>query len=234
MLPPDLRELEKRLEELDARGRGGGTGQDYERAAQLQGAEPTRSRRRSSSRQGRLAGRQGHADATVTADDIAELVSKWTGIPVQRMLAGGGREAARTWRRSCTSASSARTGRSTAVARRDPPRPRGPQGPEAADRLVHLPRPDGRRQDRAGPRAGRVPVRRRGRADPPRHVRVHGEAHRRRGSSARRPATSATTRAASSPRRCGGARTASSSSTRSRRRTRTCSTRCCRSSTTAG
>ena len=35
--------------------------------------------------------------------------------------------------------------------------------------------PDRRRQDRAGPRAGRVPVRRRGRADPHRHVGVHGE-----------------------------------------------------------
>jgi ATP-dependent Clp protease ATP-binding subunit ClpB len=47
-------------------------------------------------------------------------------------------------------------------------------------------------------------------------------------------ATSATTRADSSPRRCGGGPTPSCSSTRSRRRIRTCSTRCCRSSTTGG
>ena len=60
----------------------------------------------------------------------------------------------------------------------DPPLARGPQGPEAPDRLVHLPRPLRRRQDRAGPHARRVPVRRRGRDGPDRHVRVHGEALR--------------------------------------------------------
>ena len=60
----------------------------------------------------------------------------------------------------------------------DPPRTRGDQGPEAADRLVHLPGPVGRRQDRAGAHAGRVPVRRRERDDPGRHVGVHGEARR--------------------------------------------------------
>ena len=45
--------------------------------------------------------------------------------------------------------------------RRHPPRSRRPQGPEAADRLVHLPGPDRGRQDGAGPCPGRVPVRRR-------------------------------------------------------------------------
>ena len=59
-----------------------------------------------------------------------------------------------------------------------PPDPRRPEGPEAPERLVHLPRPDRRREDRAGQDAGRVPLRRRGRADPARHERVHGEAHR--------------------------------------------------------
>ncbi len=52
------------------------------------------------------------------------------------------------------------------------------------------------RQDRAGPHAGRVPLRRRGGDDPDRHVRVHGEA-RGRVWSVRLRATSATTRAAS-------------------------------------
>ena len=53
-----------------------------------------------------------------------------------------------------------------------------------------------------------------------------------RGSSARRPGTSATTRAASSPRPCAVVRTRSSSSTRSRRRTRRSSTSSCSCSTT--
>ena len=80
---------------------------------------------------------------------------------------------------------------------RAPPRALGPAGPEPADRLVRLPRPDRRREDRARPRARRVHVRRRARDGPARHVRVPGAAHGRRGSSARRRATSATRRAAS-------------------------------------
>ncbi len=43
-----------------------------------------------------------------------------------------------------------------AVADADPPARAGHQGPAAADRLVHLPRPHRRRQDRAGPGARRV------------------------------------------------------------------------------
>ncbi len=60
----------------------------------------------------------------------------------------------------------------------DPPGARGNQGPEAPDRLVHLPRAVRRREDRARPHARRVPVRRRGRDDPGGHVGVHGEALR--------------------------------------------------------
>ncbi len=59
-----------------------------------------------------------------------------------------------------------------------PPLARGAQGPQAPHRLVHLPRPLGRRQDRARPHPGRVPLRRRGGDGPDRHVRVHGEALR--------------------------------------------------------
>ncbi len=53
-----------------------------------------------------------------------------------------------------------------------PPPARGPQGPEAPVGLVHLRRPHGRRKDRARQGARRVPLRRRGRADRPRHVGV--------------------------------------------------------------
>ena len=60
----------------------------------------------------------------------------------------------------------------------DPPLACRAEGPEAADRLLRVPRTVGRRQDRARAHAGRVPLRRRGRDDPRRHVRVHGEALR--------------------------------------------------------
>ena len=59
---------------------------------------------------------------------------------------------------------------------RGSPRPRRIAGPEPADRLVHVPGPHRRRQDRAhqGPRG--VSVRRRQRARAHRHVGIHGEA----------------------------------------------------------
>ena len=53
---------------------------------------------------------------------------------------------------------------------------RGAERSAAADWLVHLPGTDGRRQDRAGAGAGGIPVRRRARHDPHRHVGVRGEA----------------------------------------------------------
>ena len=112
------------------------------------------------------------------------------------------------------------------------PRALRPAGPEPADRLVRLPRPDRRRQDRARPRARRVHVRRRARARPARHERVHGEAH---GLAPGRRAARLRRLRRGRPADRGGAaaaRTRSSCSTRSRRRTRTSSTCCCRSSTT--
>ena len=60
---------------------------------------------------------------------------------------------------------------------RAPARAHRPAGPEPADRLVRLPRPDRRRQDRARPRARGVHVRRRARDGAARHVGVPGAAH---------------------------------------------------------
>jgi ATP-dependent Clp protease ATP-binding subunit ClpB len=83
----------------------------------------------------------------VTDEEVAEIVSKWTGIPVSKMLEG---EKEKFTRRVVGSA---------------PP-----------DWFVPVPRPDRRRQDRThkSPRAFHV---RYGRCDgAPRHVGVHGEA----------------------------------------------------------
>ena len=59
---------------------------------------------------------------------------------------------------------------------RGAPRARRAAGPEPADRLVHVPRTDRRRQDRADQGARRISVRRRERAAAHRHVGIHGEA----------------------------------------------------------
>ena len=132
----------------------------------------------------------------VTEEDIAAVVSKWTGIPVEKMLEGEqsrlGQMEERLHQRV--------VGQDEAVERRRQRRPPGARraaGPQPAHRLVHLPGADRRRQDRAGAGAGRVPVRRRDPHGPHRHVRVHGEARGLAADRARLPATSATTRAAS-------------------------------------
>ena len=59
---------------------------------------------------------------------------------------------------------------------RGAPRARRIAGSAPADRLVHVPGPDRRRQDRADQGAGGISVRRRDRAHPHRHVGIHGEA----------------------------------------------------------
>ena len=83
---------------------------------------------------------------------------------------------------------------------RHPPQPRRPLRSEPPDRLLPVPRAHRRGQDRAGARAGRVPLRRRARHGAHRHERVHGEARGQPPDRRAARATSATTRAASSPR----------------------------------
>ncbi len=111
----------------------------------------------------------------VGAEEIAEVVSRATGIPVSQADAGRARQAA------ADGSQAARTrGRPGRGHRRGgrchPPQPRRPVRPEPADRLLPVPRPHRRRQDRAVQGAGRLPVRQRGTHDPRRHERVHGKA----------------------------------------------------------
>ena len=105
----------------------------------------------------------------VTAEDIAAVVSRWTGIPVDRMLEGEREKLLHM-----EEALGKRViGQEEAVAGgqpRGPPRPRRAAGPEPADGLVPVPRPDRRRQDRADQGARRLPVRRSTRDGPHRHV----------------------------------------------------------------
>ena len=164
--------------------------------------------------------------------DIDEVVSKWTGVPLTSINQDEGDKLLRMEEALHKRVISQDKAISRAVAR-DPPLARRAEEPEPAGRQLRVPRPDRRRQDRAGAGARELPVRQRPRADPLRHVRVHGEAL---GLEAdwlaagiRRP------RRRRAAHREGEAqsRTRSCCSTRSRRRTRTCSTSCCRCSRTA-
>ena len=84
MLPPDLREMERRLQELTREGAAAVEEQDYERAAQLKEQTDKIQHTFVTAKEAWLADK-GIAEATIDGDDIAEIVSQWTGIPVQRM-----------------------------------------------------------------------------------------------------------------------------------------------------
>ena len=111
----------------------------------------------------------------VDEEDVAEVVSKWTGVPVSRLLEG---EVAKLVRMEDVLHQRV-VGQDEAVAgggQRHPPVAQRPVRPQPADRQLPVPRPDRRGQDRAGPGAGRVPLRRRAVDGAHRHVGVHGEA----------------------------------------------------------
>ena len=90
----------------------------------------------------------------VDAEDIAEVVSKWTGVPVSRLMEA---EAAKLihleehLHERVVGQDDAVTAVANAIRRSRA----GLSDPQPADRLVHVPRPDRRRQDRAGPGARR-------------------------------------------------------------------------------
>jgi ATP-dependent Clp protease ATP-binding subunit ClpB len=96
----------------------------------------------------------------VTPDRSPHVVSRWTGIPVDKMLEGE-RDKLLRMEDELAKRVSARSEAVQAVSNAVRRARAGPAGPEPADRLVPVPRPDRRRQDRAHQGAGRVPVRRR-------------------------------------------------------------------------
>ena len=114
-------------------------------------------------------------EEAVTADHIAQVVSRWTGVPVDRMLEGEKEKLLRMEEqigKRVVGQAEAVKAVSTAVRRaraglQDPNRPIGS--------FMFL-GPDRRRQDRADQGARRIPVRRRDGAHPHRHVGIHGEA----------------------------------------------------------
>ena len=122
----------------------------------------------------------------VTEEDVAEVVARWTGIPVSKLMEGEVEKLIHMEERLHDRVDRPGRGRrggrerAAALARRA-------LGPEPADRQLPLPRPDRRRQDGARPGAGRVHVRLRAGDRPRRHVRVHGEALGRRAWSAPLP-----------------------------------------------
>ena len=85
-LPGDLKDMEERIHRLADQEEAAAQRSDYERAAQVRTERLILEQEFEPKRQRLMAGR--NLDMVVTDADIAELVSKWTGIPAGRMLGG--------------------------------------------------------------------------------------------------------------------------------------------------
>jgi len=82
--PPDLRELEKKLEVLTREKEAAVANQEFEKAAKLRDQEREIQQHLKDKRR-EWKGRNAEARSVVTAENIAQIVSSWTGIPVTRL-----------------------------------------------------------------------------------------------------------------------------------------------------
>jgi ATP-dependent Clp protease ATP-binding subunit ClpC len=85
MMPDELRKLEVRLQELAREGAAAVQERDYEQAARLRD-EADEVQARYLEAKDRWLQESGVKDATVGREEIAQVVSAWTGIPVTKML----------------------------------------------------------------------------------------------------------------------------------------------------
>ena len=82
--PPNLKDIEERIETLRREKEASVKGQDFEKAAALRDSE--REARAELERMKREWARsKSEAQPVITEEDIAQIVSKWTGIPVSRL-----------------------------------------------------------------------------------------------------------------------------------------------------
>jgi len=82
--PPELKDMEHRLSGLVKEGQEAVAGRQYERAAELRDETDALQRKYAEKRNAWMKDRG--FDDVVGEEDIAQIVSKWTGIPVSRML----------------------------------------------------------------------------------------------------------------------------------------------------
>jgi ATP-dependent Clp protease ATP-binding subunit ClpC len=84
--PPEVKTLEQRLKQLTNEEEAVSQRQDYERAAQLKSERLRLEEEYNQAKSQWL--QQEKIDEVVDEEDIAQLISKWTGIPVSQMLEG--------------------------------------------------------------------------------------------------------------------------------------------------
>ena len=173
-LPVDVRDIDEQISKLRGDKRDAVYAQQYERAAKIRDQERVLMDERSEfETQGTTIGED--YSAVIDEEQIAEVLAQWTGIPVHRLTE---EETERLLKmedelhKRIVGQHDAIEAVSKAIRRTRA----GSEGSETSGRVVHLPRAIGRREDRVGEGAHQLPVRRRGRTDPDRHVGVHGEA----------------------------------------------------------
>ncbi len=84
--PPEVKDLEQRLTQLIDEEEAASQRQDYENAARLKAERIRHEDEYNKAKNDWL--QEEKISGEVTADDIAELIAKWTGIPVSQMLEG--------------------------------------------------------------------------------------------------------------------------------------------------
>jgi ATP-dependent Clp protease ATP-binding subunit ClpC len=86
--PPEVKSLGQRLKQMTNEEEAASQRQDYEHAAQLKSERLRLEEEYNQARSEWLKHEKIDTDSTVDKDDIAELIGKWTGIPVSRLLEG--------------------------------------------------------------------------------------------------------------------------------------------------
>ena len=131
---------------------------DLNRAAELRYGRLADLERRLQSEEELLVKKQGQArllKEEVDEEDIAQVVSRWTGVPVSRLLAGEVQKLLQPGRRAAQARR--RAGRSgDGSCRSRDPRALGHARPQSSHRQLHLSRPHGRGQNRTGARPRRM------------------------------------------------------------------------------
>jgi len=84
--PPEVKSLEQHLKQLTNEEEAASQRQDYEQAAQLKSDRLRLEEEYNQAKSSWL--KQEKIDSIVDEEDIAQLISKWTGIPVSQMLEG--------------------------------------------------------------------------------------------------------------------------------------------------
>lgn len=86
-IPPNLKELEQDLEEVRKEKEAAVQSQEFETAASLRDSEQ-KLREKLEKTKKQWKEKQGQEDSEVTVEDIASVVSVWTGIPVSKLTKG--------------------------------------------------------------------------------------------------------------------------------------------------